>query len=85
MNIEDLKIELIALQKKDTKNALTKGYKDKESWFKHVINESEDEIAEAILDIAKRYQVKENVVAYHFDPMMIFRISKIKKDKKITT
>ena len=55
MTIDDLKLELITLQKKDTINALNKGFKNKSEWFKYVINEKEDEVASAILDIAKRY------------------------------
>ena len=84
MTIDDLKLELIALQKKDTINALNKGFKNKSEWFKYVINEKEDEVASAILDIAKRYSIKDDIVAYHFDPTMVLRITKVKKDKEIT-
>ena len=82
MDIEDFKLELTALQSKDIEDAKTCGFNDKDSWFKYIINKDKDEVAEAILDLAKRYQVQDNVVAYYFDPTMLIRISKIKNSIK---
>ena len=47
MNIEDIKLELVALQKLDTQNAINYGAKSKSDWFKQIItNEDNDVIAE---------------------------------------
>ncbi len=82
MDIEDFKLELTALQNKDIEDATALGFNNKDSWFKYIINKDKDEVAEAIIDLAKRYQVQDNVVAYYFDPTMLIRISKIKNNFK---
>ena len=79
---EDFKLELMALQKKDTMDANEQGFFDKDSWFKHIINADKDIVAESIIDLAKRYDIKDTVVAYYFDPTMLIRLSKVKNDKK---
>ena len=78
MNIDDFKLELISLQKRDIEDANNNGFKDKDSWFKHIINSEKDEVAEGIIDLAKRYELNDNVVAYYFDPTMLIRLSKVK-------
>ena len=82
MELEDFKLELIALQNKDLEDAKALGYKDKDSWFKYIINAKEDIVAESIIDLAKRYNIKDTVVAYYFDPTMVIRLSKIKNNLK---
>ena len=53
MNIEDIKLELVALQKLDTQNAINYGAKSKSDWFKQIItNEDNDVIAESIIEKA---------------------------------
>ena len=78
MNIDDFKLELIALQKRDEIDATNNGFNDKDSWFKYIINAPKDEVAEGIIDLAKRYELDDNVVAYYFDPTMLIRLSKVK-------
>ena len=82
MELEDFKLELIALQNKDLEDAKALGYKDKDSLFKYIINAKEDIVAESIIDLAKRYNIKDTVVAYYFDPTMVIRLSKIKNNLK---
>ena len=85
MDIDNIALEIKALQKKDTEDALNSGFKNKQAWFKHIINSDTDEVAKAILDLSKRYDVSETVIANYFDPTMIVRLIKIKnQDKKIT-
>ena len=56
MNIEDIKLELVALQKLDTQNAINYGAKSKSDWFKQIItNEDNDVIAESIIDLSREY------------------------------
>ncbi len=85
MNIDDFKLELKALQNKDVEDALAAGFEDKDSWFRHIINQDKDEVASAIIDLANRYGVQETVVAYYFDPTMLIRLSKIKANAKQMT
>ena len=85
MEIEDFKLELIALQNKDIEDAISAGFNDKDSWFRHIINADKDIVAESIIDLANRYGVNENVVAYYFDPTMLIRLSKIKNESKKMT
>ena len=85
MNIEDLKLEIKALQQKDTEDAIENGFNDKDEWFKYIINKDNDEVALAIQDLSKRYNVDENVIAVHFDPTMLIRLSKIKHSNKKMT
>ena len=82
MDIEDFKLELTALQNKDIEDAKNNGFNDKDSWFKHIINSDTDEVAEGIINLANRYDVKDTVVAYYFDPTMLIRLSKIKNQHK---
>ena len=78
MSIDDFKLELIALQRRDVEDATNNGFNDKDSWFKHIINAEKDEVAEGIIDLAKRYELDDNIVAYYFDPTMLIRLSKVK-------
>ena len=41
MNIEDIKLELVALQKLDTQNAINYGAKSKSDWFNQIITNEE--------------------------------------------
>ena len=85
MTIDNVKLELLALQKKDTEDAINSGFKSKDDWFKYILSSDKDEVAEAVLDLSKRYDLDENVIANYFDPTMIVRLIKIKNQaKKIT-
>ena len=85
MDINDFKLELVTLQQKDKEDAIKNGFTNKDSWFMHIIKEPNDEVAEAIVSLAKRYDIDENIVAKYFDPTMLIRISKIKKRVKEIT
>jgi len=78
MSIEDFKLELTVLQRKDTEDAKNLGYNDKDAWFKHIMSEEHDEVAEAIINLAERAEIKEDVVAYYFDPTMLIRLAKVR-------
>ena len=82
MTIDDLKLELIALQNRDMEDAINNGINNKDLWLKHMMESEEDEVAEGILDLAKRYELDDNVVAYYFDPTMLIRLSKVKNRMK---
>lgn len=83
MNIEDLKLELIALQKLDTENALKENITDKRKWLNACLSKPNDEIAQCIIDLSKRYNIKEIAIAKIFDETMVYRVLNIlKKDKK---
>lgn len=78
MNLIDCYLlEIKALQVKDTKNALEKGYNSKNKWFKYIIKQNNDYIANEIIEISNKYNIPLITVAYHFDITMIFRIKKI--------
>jgi type III secretion system FlhB-like substrate exporter len=77
--IENYKLEIINLQKRDTKDALAKGYKDKNSWFEYIIKQKKDKVAEEIIKIAQKYQLNKELVASHFDQLMVKRINNISK------
>ena len=85
MNMDDFKLELKALQNKDMEDAKAAGFEDKDAWVRHIINAEKDEVAEAVQDLAKRYGVQDNVVAYYFDPTMFIRLSKLKASNKNMT
>lgn len=76
MNINTYELEILTLQKKDTENALASGYKTKKEWYDFIIKQDTDEIADAILDIAKRYNLDAATVANTFDPSMVVRLGK---------
>lgn len=102
--IEDLKLELKALQYKDaedavraTKNIIKKERKSKtltdqkqiikEEWLKIIEKKGKDEIAEAIIDISKRYDTPIENIAYFFDPVglsMLYRVQAELKRKGAT-
>lgn len=82
--IEDYKLEITLLQKKDTENALTKGFDNKTDWYNYIIKEETDDIANAILDIAERYNVPALTVALNFDASMVPRIKKVQKARETT-
>lgn len=69
LNIDDLKLELQALQAKDTEDAKKAGFKTKDDWTLYKLNhpEMKDEIAEALIDIAKRYNVSLGTLAAIYD------------------
>lgn len=83
--LEDFKLELILLQKKDTEDAINRGFKNKDDWFRYIISQKTDEVAEAIINLAQRYNVNENVVASYFDSTMLYRILRVKRDHKEMT
>ena len=73
MSIEDIKLELVALQKLDTQNAINYGAKSKSDWFKQIITtEDNDIIAESIIDLSTRANATKNCQ----------RISKTNTEKK---
>ncbi len=82
MNIEDIKLEIITLQKLDTQNAIENNIENKETWLKHCLTMKTDKIAEAIIDLAKRTNIKEENLAKLFDETMIIRVLKQKERKK---
>lgn len=101
--IEDLKLELKALQYKDAEDAvratknIIKKRKDetltdqkqiiKEEWLKIIEKKGKDEIAEAIIDISKRYDTPIENIAYFFDPVglsMLYRVQAELKRKGAT-
>ena len=83
--LEDFKLELVLLQKKDTEDAINNGFKNKDDWFRYIISQKTDEVAEAIINLAKRYNLNENVVASYFDSTMLYRILRVKRDHKEMT
>lgn len=77
MNIDDIKLEINALQKLDTQNAINNGIEDKKEWFKlQVTSNADDVIAESLLDLSSRSEVNPEILASHFDDTMILRIAK---------
>ena len=77
MNIDDIKLEINALQKLDTQNAINSGIEDKKEWFKfQVTSNADDVIAESLLDLSSRAEVNPEILASHFDDTMILRIAK---------
>ena len=77
MNIDDIKLEINALQKLDTQNAINNGIEDKKEWFKlQVTSNADDVIAESLLDLSSRSEVNPESWASHFDDTMILRIAK---------
>lgn len=82
MNIEDIKLEIITLQKLDTQNALENAVESKEKWLKHCLNMDTDKIAQAIINLAKRTNIKEENLAKLFDETMVIRVLKEKERKK---
>lgn len=77
MNIEDIKLELIALQKLDTQNAIKSGAKTKTEWFKNIVtSDNNDVIASSLIDLSDRANVKPEILANYFDDTMSLRIAK---------
>lgn len=77
MNIDDIKLEINALQKLDTQNAINSGIEDKKEWFKlQVTSNADDVIAESLLDLSSRSEVNPEILARHFDDTMILRVAK---------
>lgn len=89
LNIEDLKLELTLLQRADTEEALKQGFTEKDKWILHKINSKEnDEIAEAIIDISKRYNVPVYNLAQKFDKSgftMYLRVANQMKKAQVKT
>lgn len=82
MTIEDLKLEIKALQQKDTEDAINNGFNNKDEWLKYILNQGNDEIAKHVQDLAQRYNISDNVIAFYFDPTMLIRLSKVKNAKQ---
>ena len=89
MNIEDIKLELVALQKLDTQNAINYGAKSKSDWFKQIITTEDNDIIAESIDLSTRANVKPEILANYFDDTMPLRIAKefqrqtLKKSKSI--
>ena len=81
--INDYKLELTLLQREDTKNAFE--HKIKKDWFNYIINQKEDAIAMAIIDLSKRYDIPLSNVACSFDPSMVIRVGRQINTKKAIT
>lgn len=77
MNIEDYKLEIKLLQKKDTEDAIKSGFSNKKEWHDYIINAENDETARAIIDVAERYNLPVTTVALNFDASMISRVKKL--------
>lgn len=82
MTIEDYKLEIKLLQKKDTENAFEHGYTTKKAWLTYINAQTNDETAKNIINIAKRYNVSPYLVALNFDSTMIYRIKKYLLNEK---
>lgn len=80
--LEDFKLEIELLQKKDYQNAIEQGFYNKKDWYENIMKASNDEIAEAIINLAKRYDLLVENVANIFDSTMIMRVGKIAKKVK---
>ncbi len=80
--LTDLKLELELLQKKDYENAINHDIYNKKNWYEYIITQEQDEIAETIIDVAKRYNVLGENIANIFDPTMVMRIAKVTQNKK---
>lgn len=82
MNIEDIKLEIITLQKLDTKHALERNIENKEQWLKECLNMEKDDIAAAIINLAQRVNINEENIANLFDKTMILRVAKEQQRNK---
>lgn len=82
MNIEDIKLEIITLQKLDTQKAIEHNIENKEQWLKECLNMEKDEIAQAIINLAHRVNIKEENIANLFDKTMIIRVAKEQQRNK---
>lgn len=80
--LEDFKLEIELLQKKDYQNATEQGFTNKKDWYEHIIQQEDDEVAKAVINLAERYQILAENVANIFDPTMIMRVGKIVQRKK---
>ena len=84
MNIEDLKLELITLQKLDTENALKENITNKSTWLNRCLNNDKDEIAESVIEVADRYNIEVLTLAKMFDETMLYRVLKrLNMNKKL--
>ena len=77
MNIEDLKLELITLQKLDTENALKENITNKSSWLNKCLDNDKDEIAESVIEVADRYNIEVLTLAKMFDEIPANDISSV--------
>ena len=81
---EDYLLELKLLQQKDTENAKKIGFDTKKKWFDYITKQEVDEIAEAVISLAERFELPVDVVARHFDvsdESMFMRVGKIITNK----
>ena len=76
-DLENYKLEIQLLQEQDTKTAKDNGFETKKAWFEYIIKQEQDPIAEAIIDIAIRYDLPLERVAYDFDSTMTMRVGTI--------
>lgn len=76
--LENYKLEIRILQQKDQETAIDNGFTNKSDWFKYICQQDYDEIAEAIISIAERYEVPLERVAHDFDSTMVVRLGRIK-------
>ena len=82
IDIKDLELELKVLQKKDTEDALAQGFTNKDDWALHKLNTNEkDEVADAIINMAQRYEISQENLAVSFDKSlsMYLRVQNSKK------
>ncbi len=86
--MEDLKLEINAIQKVDEEEAKRRGYSDRVSWCKHMLTEESDLIAESVISISDRYEIPLENIAKLFDPSdltMASRVYQVIKNKNKPT
>lgn len=65
----------------DNKNAEDNDIYSSDNWFNYIIQKDEDSVANSIISLAKRYDLKIEKVAREFGPQMLIRTSKIIENK----
>jgi len=86
MTIEEYQLELTVLQQTDTNRAFESGFRTKKEWFDFIKAQENDEIADAIVNLAERAELPIETVAAHFDQSMIWRVmarDTQRKNKKV--
>ncbi len=79
--LDDYKLEIMLLQQKDYNNAQKLGFNNKKDWYDYIINQDNDEIADAIIKLAERYDILIENAANSFDHTMLMRVGKILKNQ----
>ena len=83
LTIEDYRLEILLLQKRDQELALEQGFTTRRAWLENILKQDNDEVAEAIIDMARRYEVPVETVASNFDPAtMTARVLKVLEKQK---